>query len=155
MRLFRLLRSRDINLELAVASEKSVRELIVFNDSALNSFDKNLSNLREDIPEYRVLRKKEVQTHRLEDILSQYIDSNQEIDFLSVDVEGLDLEVLQSNDWNTFRPKYVLVECIELDLEKLEENETFRFMANLKYQLISKTFYAAIFRDSLIVESCI
>ncbi|MHC5939488.1 FkbM family methyltransferase [Nostoc sp.] len=30
---------------------------------------------------------------------NQYLPLNQEIDFLSVDVEGSDLQVLKSNNW--------------------------------------------------------
>jgi FkbM family methyltransferase len=35
-----------------------------------------------------------------------------EIDFLKVDVEGAEADVLKSNDWKTFRPKAVVVEAI-------------------------------------------
>ncbi|MCW5198181.1 FkbM family methyltransferase [Desulfobulbus sp. F3] len=33
-----------------------------------------------------------------------------DIDFLSVDAEGVDLKVLKSNDWNKYRPYIVLAE---------------------------------------------
>jgi hypothetical protein len=36
---------------------------------------------------------------------------------MSVDVEGHDLQVLASNDWNRFRPKFVVVEDDEVDAE--------------------------------------
>ena len=39
----------------------------------------------------------------------------QAIDFLNVDVEGHDLEVLESNDWKRFRPKVIVVEDEALD----------------------------------------
>jgi FkbM family methyltransferase len=35
-----------------------------------------------------------------------------EIDFLKVDVEGAEADVLKSNDWKTFRPKAVVIEAI-------------------------------------------
>jgi hypothetical protein len=35
------------------------------------------------------------------------------IDFLSVDTEGFDMEVLKSNDWNKFRPKAIVLETLE------------------------------------------
>ena len=44
-------------------------------------------------------------------ILDNYLkDPNIEIDFLTVDVEGFDYEVLNSNDWNRYRPKVVVFE---------------------------------------------
>lgn len=35
------------------------------------------------------------------------------IDFLKIDVEGLEKEVIESGDWKTFRPRVVLVEAIK------------------------------------------
>ena len=50
-----------------------------------------------------------VRTRRLEEVLSEWTHGN-EIDLLDVDCEGLDLTVLQSNDWQRFRPRVVLAE---------------------------------------------
>jgi hypothetical protein len=50
-------------------------------------------------------------------------------EFLSIDVEGLELEVLQSNDWALFQPKIICVEVSEIDIlkpaEKLRNIEEF------------------------------
>lgn len=55
MVLFKLWRFRDINLEFAVAREKQLLKFFMFNDPALNSFDENLSRLRNSDP-YYILR---------------------------------------------------------------------------------------------------
>ena len=60
---------------------------------------------------YRLVEAPEVELHRLDDILSEYCGTR-EIDFMSVDTEGLDLDVLQSNDWNRFKPRVVCVESV-------------------------------------------
>jgi hypothetical protein len=41
--------------------------------------------------------------------LDKYVPPGQEIDFLSVDVEGLDYDVLLSNNWQKYRPKVIVV----------------------------------------------
>ena len=46
----------------------------------------------------------------LAQILDSYLPKGQEIDFLSVDVEGRDLDVLKSNDWSRYIPLCILVE---------------------------------------------
>lgn len=46
----------------------------------------------------------------LEKVLNNYLSEDMEIDFLSVDVKGLDFQVLASNDWGKYRPNIVLIE---------------------------------------------
>ena len=53
------------------------------------------------------------------------------IDFLSLDVEGAELEVLKGLDFNAYRFKYMLIES--RSQEKLEE-----FLANHEYKLKNK-----------------
>ena len=46
----------------------------------------------------------------LEDILDNYLPKNQEINFLTIDVEGLDFDVLKSNNFEKYKPKMILIE---------------------------------------------
>lgn len=73
--------------------------------------------------------------------------SEREIDFLNVDAEGSDLEVLASNDWKRFRPSVVLVEIRKKGLMAYPEDEIYRLMSANGYELFAKTFQTAFFRD--------
>lgn len=54
------------------------------------------------------------------------------IDFLSLDVEGAELEVLKGIDHQAFRFKYILVECRDLPrLNAYLENQSYRFTEQL------------------------
>ena len=55
----------------------------------------------------------------------------QKIDFLSLDVEGAEIEVLKGIDHNTYRFKFMLIEC--RDIDKLEN-----YLELLEYELIEK-----------------
>lgn len=70
-----------------------------------------------------------------------------EIDFLSIDVEGLDFAVLKSNDWGLYRPKFVLVEALGMSLEGILHSEMFHFMNGQGYELFAKTLNTLIFRE--------
>lgn len=70
---------------------------------------------------------------------------NQEIDFLSIDVEGLDFAVLESNDWKRFRPKCVLVEALQMPLQDAMNSDIFLFMQKQEYVLFAKTYNTLIF----------
>ena len=52
----------------------------------------------------------EITAMTLEKILDDTIEITQEIDFLSLDVEGYELNVLQGLNLNKYKPKYMLIE---------------------------------------------
>ena len=68
------------------------------------------------------------------------------IDFMSVDVEGLDLNVLKSNDWNTFRPKVILVEDFNHG-NNIINSTIYEYMLTLGYVYFCKTVTNAFYID--------
>ena len=147
MALFRQLRSRDINLEVAVGSEEQILPYYIFNEAALNSFDRNLSNERNNAEnDYRIIETDNLQTRQLASILDEYLPIGQDISFLSVDVEGLDFDVLKSNDWDKHRPDILLVEILGSSLADLESSEITRFLKKCGYEVYAKAVHPVIFR---------
>lgn len=147
MKLFNLIRSRDINLEIPVSNEKKILKYYVFNEPALNGFSKELSENRDgEDTQFKVIKTLQLETSRLDEILEKYVPKNQKISFLSIDVEGLDLEVLKSNNWLTYRPQYILVEIYNIELERLHECEIYNFLKSKNYKLVSKCVYTCIFQ---------
>ena len=53
------------------------------------------------------------------------------IDFLSLDVEGAELDVLKGIDFDKFKFKYMIIEC--RDIDRLES-----FLINHRYRLVEK-----------------
>jgi hypothetical protein len=79
-------------------------------------------------------------------VLHKYVPKGKKIDFLSVDAEGFDLIVLNSNDWETYRPTFVLVEE-ELAIAELEKSEIYQLMLQKKYALVAKTKRTLFFKN--------
>lgn len=148
MELFNAIRPGDINVEAAIASEKREMTYFMFNDPALNSFHEELSRSR-DQTAYRIIDTKTVFTRTLAEVLDEYLAPDQEIDFLSVDVEGLDLEALKSNNWDKYRPYCVLVECVDHSLEGIEKSDVYEYLKEKNYDLFAKTANTLIFRTSV------
>jgi FkbM family methyltransferase len=145
MHLFNYLRPRDINLELAVGDADSSNTFFIFNDRALNTFDPD--HAREYVAHgYKIVAQIPIAMKALRDILHEHVPPGRTIDFLSVDVEGLDLEVLRSNDWARFRPTYVLVETLHADLDALATSPVAMFLHGHAYKLYAKTPNTAFFR---------
>ncbi len=150
MEIFQKIRPRDINLEIAIADISEELIYYLFEESALNSFSKKVVDeyIALDIP---VVSQTTIRTYTLSKVLEQYVPINQDIDFLSIDVEGLDYQVLSSNDWEKYRPKLVLIEMLSLDksLEYLNNSKIALFMQQNEYALCAKSFNTLIFKDNL------
>ena len=147
--LFKEHRPEDINLNIAIGEKKEELTFFCFNEPALNSFSKALSEERDGEKEYHIVDKIPVMVYPLSEVLSQYVSEGQTIDFMSIDVEGLDSLVLKSNDWKKFRPQYLLVEdCID-NINELFESTIYSFLVNLNYTLLAKTKRTLILKDSL------
>lgn len=148
MTAFRLLRSSDINVETGVAERAGTLQYHYFDDAALNSFDTKLVRWRLENTPYKVIDACVVPVRRLDEILEQHLSVGQHIDFLSVDAEGLDLSVLNSNDWSKYRPTCVLAESLATVLEDVIATDLYKLMASNGYQLFAKTMNTLVFVDA-------
>jgi FkbM family methyltransferase len=146
MRAFRKTRPRDINVEAAVALNHGELTYYVFNEPALNTFNGNTARER-TTAKYRVVKELSIHARPLSEILGEHVPENQKIDFMSVDVEGLDLEVVRSNDWQMFRAKYVLVESYEHMVQDVQAGVIHEYMLEQQYGLFAKTVFTLIYED--------
>ena len=144
MALFKRLRPRDINLECAIAKREKQITFYMFEETALNTFDAELASARER-QGHKVIATIELRARTLRDVLKEVLPAGQKIDFMTIDVEGRDHEVLKSNDWVTFRPEHVLVEC--LPSSTVNDNRVLEFMKDQGYTFFAKTVRTYIFKD--------
>ena len=142
---FKILRSRDINLNVGVATKHENLTFFCFNEPALNTFSEESALLAEKKEKYKVIKKVQVDVLPLRDILSKYLPEGIKIDFLTVDVEGLDFDVLKSNDWDRFSPEYLLVEG-HIDFDQIFDYDIYQFLKEKQYKLVAKTFRTLIFK---------
>ena len=149
IKLFNKLRPRDINLEAAIGSKPGTSTLYMFDEPALNSTSRELSRMRHEQTDYKVIREVQVPLLTLEDMLDQFLpDPSQTIDLLSIDVEGSDFDVLKSNDWSRFRPRIVLIETLESSVEQVLDGDEYAYLRELGYRLHSKLANTVIFLDA-------
>lgn len=110
IKLFLQERKRDKNLNIGIGKVKKVAVFYEFEASGFSTFSKKEADSLIKIG-YPLKRKIKVQMHRLEDIMKKYVTSH--IDFMTIDTEAMDLDVLESNDWKKYRPKLLCVETID------------------------------------------
>lgn len=116
--LFNLARKRDNNICCLMAGKDNLLKNVYFEDwSAANSLTTN-ENLSE---------KKQMKTKTFESLIYK------DFDFLNIDLEGHDYEILQTIDFKRFNPKLICIEILENGLDK--EN-IFNFLKQYNYSFI-------------------
>lgn len=78
-------------------------------------------------------------TRTLSDILDRNLPKGQQIDFLTIDVEGLDFKVLKSGNLEKYKPSVILIEILENKLCELVNNEISRYLAKYDYSIYAKS----------------
>lgn len=145
MKPFNKFRPRDVNLEVPISDRKQIMTYYAFNEPALNGFSKKLSEERDKQNNYFVIFTKDMETVTLEEILDENLPANQDIDFLSIDVEGLDFLVLKSNNFDKYRPKVILIEVLGSSLSEIENNDITKYLNGLNYKVYAKAVNTVIF----------
>ncbi|HBL10723.1 MAG TPA: hypothetical protein DD379_04830 [Cyanobacteria bacterium UBA11162] len=98
--LYKLVRPRDTLLNMAVSNFEGEANLFTTPSTVLNSL-----NRREDVHESSLV----VKVRRLESILDE-LKAPKEIDFISIDTEGTEIQVLEGLNLDKYRPRLISVE---------------------------------------------
>ena len=130
MNLFNKIRPRDINIEAAISSNETELTYYMFKSSFYNTFSDNDIEKIKKVSEF--LGSKNIKTIRLENVFENLNLLN--IEFLSIDVEGLDFDVIKSNNWNKFRPKVIVTEFFSKETEFLGQDKVFNFLKENGYR---------------------
>ena len=140
-------RLHDINLHFLVSDKCKKSTFYEFNDPALNTAKKNRVEFLEKNTNYSLLRENSMRCVSLNYILKRYLPKKQNIDFLNLDVEGNELEVLMGNNWSTFRPTYLLVEILEDHLKDVLSHKVTKFLKTKFYIPFAKVGRTVFFQD--------
>lgn len=148
MRIFNKARPGDINLEIPVSQSEGTLTYYQFNEPAVNTFSPETARERIADTKYKLTGKAELKSRTLKSILAEFLPPGKKIDFLTVDVEGLDLDVLSSNDWSMFRPSVILAEDLDdRPLEAIKDSEMCNYLSDCGYELFAKGMKTLFFRE--------
>lgn len=145
---FNQVRPSDINLIALVGEAEIQREYVYFDHPGVNSADRKMIDLqtRDSSPFQESFRETRI-SKPLAELLDKHFGPNRTVDFLSIDAEGMDLEVLNSNNWDAYRPFLIAVETHGMDLDRPKDNEIYLFLSELGYKLVSHVFVTSMFID--------
>ena len=147
--LFNFMRSNDTNINTAISSEESEKTLFFLSENNTQNtlsenqllFLKKHHNLRDD-----EIIKKKIKTRRLDNILEENNFHN--IDFMNLDVEGHELEVLKTINFKKTKLKYVCIEMINHnDLSIKNSDQILELLETNKFEQIKKFDFNYIFKN--------
>lgn len=134
-----LARPRDVNLGVAVGETEGSVTLRIVSNPGLSTVDEAIAVSHETLGyETQALS---VEMLTIAQICAAHVPQGQEIHFLKVDVEGLELEVLRGNDWTRFRPWILVVEAME-PMSQVENHAAWE-------GILTEAGYAYVYCDGL------
>lgn len=135
IRLFKKYRKNDINLAVGISRESAIRTFFLFSHSNWNTFSAAKAAEWKKRIDVRYLGERRVECLPIRAVLDQYFPKDAAIGLMNIDVEGLDLEVLESNDWAKYRPKVIVIECANFDAARPELSAVYLFLTKQDYRL--------------------
>jgi len=129
---FKMVRAKDFNVACAVSSKSG------FVEYFSNGFYSLTTTLSEDFSKHRHnYTTKSSKCETLDSIIQRSPYSNKQIDFISIDAEGHDLEILKSLNLNKYNPSVIAIESHEKSLEKVKSTNEFKHLIANDYDLVA------------------
>jgi len=147
--LIRKFRPRDIYLACGITPGLSGRaDYFLMDDHSLNTFSGSGAKDMVDLHHKKIIKTVKVPLLNINELLKKYFD-HKAFTILSVDVEGLDYDVVSSIDFNAYRPDIFCIETLSYstDLSGNKDSRFTRFMEAMDYKLYADTYINSIFID--------
>ena len=136
--MFNCFRKTDSNIQAAVSDKENETNLYFYhNRSAINTLSKDSGINAREI--------KKIKTQTLDHIIENSKFRNKIIDYLSIDVEGHELNVMKGFNLKKYKPKLIVLELInpsikEFYLNKIENvlnSKIYEYMNENNYKLVN------------------
>ena len=150
IKLFNFCRPDDLNLNLAVSDKNG--EIDFYYQKKLSL----LSTIKKSQLNFSFqgkINKKKISSQTLTKVLDDSKYKDKQIDFLDLDIEGADLDVLKSLDFSRYSPKLISVEILPKNMDvnntDIQKSDTYNFLKRKNYQKIWSDVFSHIFVRNL------
>ncbi len=147
-------RPADINVNAGIADNPGELEFFVMKNRTLNTFSREKANEYEKEHGVPIIEEKKIPVVSLKHLFEKY-GAGKFWDFMSIDVEGYEMPILQSHDWNGPSPKIICCETISYSTtgKGLKDQAIIDFLCNKGYLLYADTHVNSIFVKREVWES--
>ena len=145
-------RPGDTNLELLVSINEGMTDFYLFEPSLMNTMSEKQALKNQKFDWCKLLEVVKIPSLPLSKILDKYLPPGKGIDFMSIDVEGAEISVLKSNNWEKYAPDVLLVEIIDMNIEDIFATDVHRYLKALSYNLFAKTGNTLFYKKKFFFE---
>lgn len=124
-------RSRDINLWCALSDNKGQTDYYYVKEDPKISFIGDMQTTENPVYKNLTIEKRKVATTTLTDILKEHKITH--IDFLKIDVEGAEHQVLKGIDLQSFRPRLMIIESVSVKEKEILSNQWAQLLEDQNY----------------------
>ncbi len=145
--LFKVHRPKDLNLNFGVGPQEGEMDFYIFEDDTLSTFSIEEVEQQKSLGR-SLLAVNKVKLKHLNRLVNEYCDGKFP-DILSIDLEGIDFEVLKSTDFSASKPKVICAETAEYSPIGAGKKRTdyINYILSLGYCLYADTNLNSIFVD--------
>ena len=139
-------RKKDLNLNIGIDSESGTRMYYHINHSTLNTFSFDVASGYTSEGNFKIEKSESIEVRSLNYIFEKYFDDMCP-DFMSIDIEGNELEVLKTLDFDNYYPKVICVETISFSTkgQGIKNEELMDFIKSKGYFKHSDTYINSIY----------
>ena len=146
--LFNIARPNDINICVAISGKRGTKNLFFDHElSSLNTISKNHTLFLKEAFNKSNLKKRRIKTDTLNNILKK--NRINKVDFMNIDIEGNELDVLKTINFNKLDIKVICIEIVNYEFYsnkiKINKKKIFNILKKNNYRLKFKTFVNYIF----------
>jgi len=142
-------RRKDINLNVGVGlNGDDLADFYIMSNRVLSTFSKDDSEIAQLKRNCKIKKVLKIKLLSIDQILKTYFPEKAP-DFVSIDTEGLDLDILKGIDFSRYRPKVFCVETLihNNDNTTSKNSELIKLMQDNGYVAYCDTFINTIFVD--------
>ncbi len=144
-----LVRKRDVCINAAVTfDDKTVANFYIFDERAYNTLSKEEAESRQDNANVKIKEIISVPLININQVIETYFNGTAP-DFITIDVEGVDFEILKSFNFNKYRPSLFCVETISFSEDNTESklHHINEYMLSKGYVVYADTHINTLFVD--------
>jgi len=145
---FKEKRRKDVCLNVGVGfTDENEADFYIMSARTLNTFSKDEAYHMQETTRYKIENIIKVPLVNINKIIKDNFKNKP--NFVSLDVEGLDLEILKNFDFDKYRPEVFCLETKEFveDRENPKDNKIIDFMLGKGYFVFADTYINTIFVD--------
>ncbi|MFC4261706.1 FkbM family methyltransferase [Ferruginibacter yonginensis] len=148
-------RKHDICLNIGVSGsgKEEVLDFYIFNENdkekGLSTFSKEEATYVNNTTNIKIAEIRKIPVKPINTILATYFE-NEAPDFISIDVEGLDLDILKTLNFSRWRPKLLCIETVHYSQSHIKKSNDAiaQFLATHNYSAYAHTGINTIFVDN-------